>query len=841
MREAASTVGAPPAGGRSARVQLLAAILVPALLSLAVLGYAATRFAAALLRDEEVRQLESIQDRQRLAVEGFFAAVRGQVGLLASDTNAVRALQRLREATRQLDDDPLTADDAMRPRMIRLKDYLQRYYESELAKGELALGSLLLPQRSAVWLQAAYLATNPHADDEKDLLDSALDGSRYSEVHAAVHPGFRRVAETFHYADLLLVDAADGRIVYSVRKGLDFQTSLRDGPYAGSEAGRLFRSLRDTGQEGVVQLSDFAPYVPLRGGLAAFAGAPMFSSGKLVGVVLAELSVAPIDRLLSAGGGWVDLGLGATGDVFLVGPDKLMRSDSRQRSLVARAGGAPTAVLSQVVDSAGGTAASEGRTFTGSYVNHRGVRVLGVAAPLAGGGPAWSLVVEKSEAELSAPLAPLRLWVLWVVVALALVVTAWAAWVAWRGGGWLGRLSEAAAALRAGRLNARLPVLGSRELRFLAADTNAVFDHYVKLRRGDAEGRQQQEAELREMIDALTALRGGDFSRRARTDGALSPLAYALNAACAALREASTRLREVPARILESAIPLHAAAEQLARRAVRHEGELTRNAASLRDLEAAIGDASSRVGRVAAGAVRTGEVAAAHGEAMQRLTDGVDLLQKYTRSAAGKMKRLGERSMEVSALVGPVGRIASAANVLALNAAIEAARGEPGGGAPLVADELRRLAERSETAREDISRAIAALQAEANEAVAGMDRHRDHVEQHAEAILAIARLAGDVQRVLAEAASGVSDVCRTVSEQAAGTGAIMAAADGAVDEAHQTRVAAEHAREQVARLISLAGDLGEQVRALSLSEVDGVSGPNGNMPRGVASGGAGRS
>src|SRR5262249_20650473 len=96
---------------------------------------------------------------------------------------------------------------------------------------------------------------------------------------------------------------------------------------------------------------------------------------------------------------------------------------------------------------------------------------------------------------------------------------------------------------------------------------------------------------------------------------------------------------------------------------------------------------------------------------------------------AKKIKSLGDRSLEISAIVNTVEEIASHTNLLALNAAIEAAgAGDAGRRFGVVADEIRKLAERTATSTKAIAGLIRAVQTETQEAVVAMEDGTRKVE-----------------------------------------------------------------------------------------------------------------
>ncbi len=157
---------------------------------------------------------------------------------------------------------------------------------------------------------------------------------------------------------------------------------------------------------------------------------------------------------------------------------------------------------------------------------------------------------------------------------------------------------------------------------------------------------------------------------------------------------------------------------------------------------------------------QSGNFSAEGGEIIQQVAAGVSRIAETVRDTSRNIEEMGQRSNQVSSIVQVIKDIANQTNLLALNAAIEAARaGEQGRGFAVVADEVRKLAERTTNATEEISGMIGMMQSSTHNAVATMSASVDQVNSG----VTLANQAGVSIDQIKSGAARVVDVVNDIS------------------------------------------------------------------------------
>ena len=424
----------------SLRSKLVLLLLLASIISIAVIGYQGYRSGKDALSQAIVNQLTTLRAAKTEQIKSAFSDAHDQVLAFAENHTIIAALNEFRTAYQLAERESVSDDQRKQLEDYYRTEFIPRY--KERMGGEPEVKHFIPESNAATYLQYHYTVINPNKVGEKDkLVHAEGDGGYYAQVHDRYHESLRSLIKKFGYYDLFLIDHETGDIIYSVFKETDFATSLTRGPYASSNFATLTKEVMRTKERGKVTFQDFDIYKPSYGAPAAFVAITIYDGKNIAGILALQIPSSELNNVMTSNGEWEKSGMGRTGEVYLVGRNHLMRSDSRfliqehDRYLTMLHGiGMPkneidridklnTSILFQQVNAESVALALSGKTGVKEVTDYRGVEVLSAYAPLRIPGLDWVILSEMDMEEINEPINRFRRQVLVYASILGIVIT----------------------------------------------------------------------------------------------------------------------------------------------------------------------------------------------------------------------------------------------------------------------------------------------------------------------------------------------------------------------------------------------------------------------------------
>ncbi|MEI7906281.1 MAG: methyl-accepting chemotaxis protein, partial [Bacteroidota bacterium] len=194
------------------------------------------------------------------------------------------------------------------------------------------------------------------------------------------------------------------------------------------------------------------------------------------------------------------------------------------------------------------------------------------------------------------------------------------------------------------------------------------------------------------------------------------------------IKETLVQVSEASSAVASASTEISSSTEQMAAGAQEQSSQAAEVATAVEEMTKTLGETNGNIRKVADGAKEAKDSANAGGTVVDDTIKGMKRISDVVNQSADQVKVLGASSDKIGEIIGVIDDIADQTNLLALNAAIEAARaGEQGRGFAVVADEVRKLAERTSKATKEIASMIKQIQADTNQAVTSMDKGTEEV------------------------------------------------------------------------------------------------------------------
>ncbi len=403
----------------SIQSKLLLMLLLTSVFSAAIVGAIGYQSGRSSLRGAVFDRLTEIRDAQTHQLETQVADLKNSMVIYTRGSTATSAMDAFSRGFAELNNATIAPQQQQ-----QIVDYYSGRFAPLVQKqSDLQIDvSGVLPQSNPQkYLQAFYTA--PFTSDRHAIeVDDARDGSSWTAANARFNEFFREIVKRFDFDDALLIDPV-GNVVYSAYKGVDLGTNILAGPYRDADLSRTLEEVLTANTVDHVALTDFSKYLPAYGKPTAWMMSPIGPAGGYTGVLALQFPIAKINRAMTFGKDWQGAGLGRTGEALLVGPDELMRSDSRLfledperfKREVIDAGTPPEiaeaslrqggTTLVQPVGSEAADRARRGQSGTAIDVDYLGRRTLAAYAPVDVSGLHWIMLAKIDTDEAFAPVS----------------------------------------------------------------------------------------------------------------------------------------------------------------------------------------------------------------------------------------------------------------------------------------------------------------------------------------------------------------------------------------------------------------------------------------------------
>ena len=348
-------------------------------------------------------------------------------------------------------------------------------------------------------------------------------------------------------------------------------------------------------------------------------------------------------------------------------------------------------------------------------------------------------------------------------------------------------------------------------------------DGFRGIIRDVTERRHAQEAlerNLKEFLTIVSSVSEGDLTRRGgEGEDTLGRVIQSVNKM---LDQFSLMLREVKQiglSVSSSATEILAAAEQMAIGSQRQADEITNTSSAVEEMAASMNQVS-RNSEASAEAARRALEMAEHGD--RSVTDTSEAMLRIdtaVQQTSEKMRLLGLRSSEISEIIDLINDIAAQTNLLALNAAIEAAHaGEAGLGFSVVAEEIRKLAERSARATRDVGNLIKTIQKETSEALEAMDIGMKEVKGGSLLAAQASRALQDISGAVRQSSELIEEISAASEEQARVTSNLATAMQTISSITLETSAGAHQTAQTIQSMVGLSEQLNKAISQFKVTD-----------------------
>ena len=282
-----------------------------------------------------------------------------------------------------------------------------------------------------------------------------------------------------------------------------------------------------------------------------------------------------------------------------------------------------------------------------------------------------------------------------------------------------------------------------------------------------------------------------------------------------AMLVAADKLEQVGSVVSSASTELSAQIEQPDRGAAESAQRLSEAATAMNEMNATVQEVAKNAGSASAASAETREKAEAGAQVVEKAVRSIDQVHQMSLELKDDMTQLNEHAQDITRIMGVISDIADQTNLLALNAAIEAARaGEAGRGFAVVADEVRKLAEKTMASTNDVGNAIKAIQESTAKSMTGVDNAVERIGEATELANQSGQALQEIVATVEATGDQVNAIATASEEQSAASEEINQSIVQVNDMSRQTAEAMAEAAKAVSDLAAQAQGLTNLIQEL---------------------------